>query len=163
MRLDVRPETHYEIECWRDGTLLWVERFHNLVTSWGRDLLLDALFVSGHALPVWYVGLVKADGFTAYSATDTSASHAGWVESPDYGQPTRPVCTFGTPAGGSVSNALAKAVFTMNAITQIRGAFLIDNSVIEGVTGVLYGVGDFSVVRNVIMGDTINVTVTLSA
>ncbi len=162
MNWGVVPRTQYEIACWRDGALAWEERFTNLVTTAGKNKFLDAMFVSGQALPVWCVGLVNGASYTAYAAADTMASHAGWLESADYGQPTRPVCTLGTIAAGAVSNTLAKAVFTMNATATVRGAFLVNQSTIGGTTGTLYGVGDFSVVRSVILGDTLNVTVTLS-
>lgn len=160
MIFDVAPHTQYHVECWRGGLLWWVEAFPNLVTTVGRNMLLDATFKTGIAAPAWYVGLVSGTGFTVYSVADTMASHAGWTESAAYSQATRVALVPGTIAAGSVIGAAG--VFTANATTTIRGAFLVNVSTKSGATGTLYGVGDFSQVRSVIMGDVLNVTLTLS-
>lgn len=157
------PETWYDVEC-RDaaGNLRWAERFHNLVTTVGKNKLLDATFKTGLASPAWYVGLVDNASFSAYAAADTMASHAGWIEGVPYSDATRQALTPGTVAAGSVDNSASKAVFNINATLTVRGCFLVDNSTKSGSTGVLYGVGDFAASRAVLSGDTLSVTVTLS-
>lgn len=152
----------YDVECWRDGRLLWTETFPNLVTTVGKNKLLDACFKTGEAANQWFVGLVNNAGFSAYSATDTMASHAGWAEGTPYSEGTRPAYVAGVPAAGSMDNGSSKAQFTINATLTIRGAFLVDNSSKGGATGTLYGVGDFSVARSILSGDVVNVKITLT-
>lgn len=157
-------EHRYHVECWRDGALVWEDTFDNLVTTAGKNKYIDATIKTGLTSPAWYVGLVQGPGSgNTYAAADTAASHAGWTESTAYSQATRPAYVPGTVAGGSVDNSASKAVFTINATATIAGGFLIDNNTKGGSTGVLLGVGDFTVGdRPVFNGDTINVTVTPS-
>jgi len=158
-----KPRTLYHVEC-RDafGNLRWVEDFPNLVTTVGKNKLLDATFKTGLTTPAWYVGLVDNASFSAYAAADTMSSHAGWIEGVPYSDATRPALTPGTIAAGSVDNSASKATFNINATLTVRGAFLVDNSTKSGTTGTLYGVGDFAASRSVLSGDTLSVTVTLS-
>lgn len=158
----VKPKTLYDIECWRKGELLWIEEFHNLVTVVGQNKLLDACFKSGESANAWFVGIVDNASFTAYSASDTMASHSGWLEAAGYSQATRPAYVAGVPALGVMDNSASRAVFTINTLATIRGAFLVDVSTKSGTLGVLYGVGDFTISRLVLTGDTINAKVTLS-
>lgn len=157
------PETWYHVEC-RDafGRLRWEEDFHNLVTTAGKNKILDATFKTGLTTPAWYVGLVDNASFTAYAAADTMAAHAGWIEGVPYSDATRPALTPGTIAAGSVDNSASKATFNINATLTVRGCFLADNSTKSGTTGTLYGAGDFAASRSVLSGDTLSVTVTLS-
>lgn len=156
--------TAYQVECFGpDGVLKWKDKFDNLVTTAGLNKLLDACLKTGLAAPAWYVGLVDNASFTAYSAADTAASHAGWIEGVPYSNATRPAFTPGVIAAGSVDNSASKAVFTINATLTVLGCFLTDLSTKSGATGVLYGVGTFSGgSRAVLSGDTLNVTVTPS-
>lgn len=157
---NVFPETMYHVECFdKDGNLKWEEHFHNLVVTAGRNKLLDATFKTGLASPLWYVGL-KDTGTPV--AGDIMSSHASWATITPYSNATDPAFTPGTIATGSVDNSGSKAVFTINATDDVYGAFLKDNNTKGGTTGTLYGVGDFSAMRAVASGDTLNVTITLS-
>jgi hypothetical protein len=94
-------------------------------------------------------------------AADTMASHAPWVEVTPYSNATRPAFTPGTIASGSVDNSASKAVFTINATSQIYGLFLADVNTKGGTTGTLQGMGVFTdLSRGVASGDTLNATVT---
>lgn len=162
MSFDVHPTTRYQLACWRAGVCVWAVTFPNLVTTAGKNALLDATFKTGLAVPAWYVGLVDNAGFTAYAVTDTMAAHAGWVESSAYTDATRPAFTMGTIAAGSGDNSAAKATFHMNTAITVRGAFLTNNSTVSGTTGTLYGVGDVTVSQAVQSGDVVYATATLS-
>lgn len=159
----VKANTLYRVVC-RDqfGRIKWVEEFPNLVTTAGKNKLLDATLKTGLASPAWYIGLVDNASFSAYAAADTMASHAGWIENEDYDEATREVWTPGAIAAGSVNNSGSPAVFTMSATVTIRGCFMADENTKGGATGVLYGEGDFSVARDVVDNDTLTVTVTPS-
>jgi hypothetical protein len=63
-----------------------------------------------------------------------------------------------------VDNSASKAQFSINATATIGGAFIVTNSTKGGTTGILYGGGAFTEGnRSVVNGDTLNVTVTLTA
>ena len=66
----------------------------------------------------------------------------------------------GAASSGSMTNGTS-VDFTINATATIAGAFL--NTAATGTSGTLYGVVDFSSSRAVISGDTLQVTVTVTA
>lgn len=162
MNLIVHPETWYDVECYYDGVLAWRDRFHNLVTTAGLNKLLDATLVTGSAAPTWYVGLVTSTSFVAFAASDTMASHSGWVESQNYSGGVRPTWTPGTISAGSVNNGASKATFNMSASDTIIGCFMANSSTLGGTTGTLYGVGSFSQNYSVTGGAQLLVSVTVS-
>ncbi len=158
----VELKSRYEVECWRNGQLAWVDGFWNLVTTVGKNALLDMTFYSGLVSPAWYAGLVADSGFSQYAAADTMGSHAGWTESTTYSNATRPAYTVVAASSGSMSNDASRALFNINGTTTIRGAFLVSNSTKGGSTGTLYGEGDFSVARSVASGDVLSIKITLT-
>jgi hypothetical protein len=159
---DVQLKSFYEVECWRDGALVWSDSFYNLVTTVGKNILLDQTFFSGTVTPAWYVGLVNDDSFSQYEATDTMASHGGWLEATGYSNATRPAYTIVAASSGSMSNDASRALFNINATATIRGAFLVNESTKGGSTGTLYGEGDFAAARNVVSGDILSIKITLT-
>ncbi len=50
------------------------------VTNLGIDHLLNTAFHGGTQAPYWYLGLIYGQGSPGLAAADTSALHAGWVE-----------------------------------------------------------------------------------
>jgi hypothetical protein len=160
----IRVRSHYKAECFdKDGNLKWVEEGDNIVTTAGKNDILTQYFKGSAYTAAWFVGLVDNASFSAYAVGDTMASHAGWLESAAYSNANRPTLTLGTPAAGSVDNTASVAAFTINATATIRGAFIVTNSTKSGTTGTLYGEADFAASRSVVSGDTLNVTVTLTA
>lgn len=160
--MGVGASTAYKIECFDDqGNLKWVEENNNLVVNQGLDDILDKYFKGSAYTSAHYVGLT--DGTPTIAASDTMASHAGWVEVTDYTEGTRQSLTLGAVSGQSVDNSASKAVFNINATVTIGGAFLSTNNTKGGTTGTLYGVVAFSGGdRSAVSGDTLNVTVTLT-
>lgn len=150
----------YRFEAFgKDGTPLWVEEIHNLVTTVGKNDVLNKYFKGSAYTAAWYVGL-KGPGTAAVS--DTMASHSGWAEVTGYSESVRPALTLGTVSGGSVNNSAAKATYSINATVTIAGAFLVNNSAKGGTTGELYSVGDFAAARTLASGDSLQVTITLT-
>lgn len=149
------PAFTYAVECvGPDGKTKWREEFHNLVTTVGKNDIIDKYFKGSAYTAAWYLGL-KGTGSAA--AGDTLASHAGWSEVTPYSG-NRPAITFGTTAGGS--NAASSVSYTINATATVAGAFIA--TVNTGTSGVLYSAGDFAASRGVASGDTLNVTPTVS-
>jgi hypothetical protein len=160
--LAVAPTSVYDVVCVRASRVAWREAFGNLVTTAGRNVLLDACFkTGGMAANAWFVGLVSAASFTAFALGDTMASHAGWLESTAYSNTTRPAYVPGAIAAAAVSNAVVRAVFTVNATATVQGAFLTDTATKGGTLGILYGGGALVVPRLILIGDVLNVTITL--
>lgn len=154
--------THYDIECFdKDGNLKWEESFDNLVVNAGLDDNLDKYFKGAAYTAGFFVGLT--DGTPTPAAADVMSSHVGWVTVTPYSDASDPALTLGTVTGQSVDNSASKAVFNINATQTVGGAFVKDNSTKAGATGLLYGIGAFAADKAVTSGDTLNVTITLTA
>jgi hypothetical protein len=149
------PAFSYRVECvGPDGKVKWVEEIHNLVTTEGKNDIIDKYFKGSAYTATWYLGL-KGTGSAA--AGDTLASHAGWSEVTPYSG-NRPAITFGTTTAGS--NTASAVSYTINATATVAGAFL--SSVNTGTSGKLYSAGDLAASRGVASGDTLNITPTVS-
>jgi hypothetical protein len=149
------PRFRYEVECiGADGELKWREDITNLVTTEGKNDILDKYFKGSAYTAAWYLGL-KGTGSAATG--DTLASHSGWTEQTPYSG-NRPPITFGTTSSGS--NTATAVSYTINATATVAGAFV--SSVNTGTSGKLYSAGDFAASRSVVSGDTLNVTLTVS-
>jgi len=149
------PFITYRVECvGPDGKVKWVDEFRNLVTTEGKNDIIDKYFKGSAYTAAWYLGL-KGTGSAA--AGDTLASHAGWSELTPYSG-NRPAITFGTTSAGS--NTASAVSISINATATVAGAFIA--SVNTGTSGKLYSAGDFAASRSVASGDTLNVTPTVS-
>ena len=73
----------------------------------------------------------------------------------------RPAITFGTTAAGSNTATAVSFAITLAGPTTVAGAFT--STVATGTAGTLYSAGDFAASRSVVSGDTLNVTITVSA
>ena len=72
------------------------------------------------------MGLISSVSFTAVSASDTMASHAGWLEAGSTNAPTfaaRIAPSFGTASAGSIGTSTPTS-FTMTGNGTIEGAFI---------------------------------------
>lgn len=141
---------------------LWVEEVPNLVVMAGLTDSIDKHFKGSSYTAAWYVGL--ASGTPTFAEGDTMAAHAGWYEITPYAG-ARPTLTLGTVTSGSVNNSASKATYSITASTMVvGGAFLVTLPTAAQTSGTLYGGAAFSGGnRTVASGDTLNVTVTLSA
>lgn len=149
------PRFKYLVTCVAsDGTERWREEIENLVTTVGKTDIVDKYFKGSAYTAAWYLGL---KGAGTIAAGDTLASHAGWSEVTPYSG-NRPAITFGTTSGGS--NTATQVSISITATETVAGAFVA--SVDTGTSGMLYSAADFSASRNVVSGDTLNVTPTVS-
>lgn len=151
---------HYHYECYdKSGKLKWEEFSDNIVPNAALDDVLNKYW-KATVSAAFFVGL-KDTGTPV--AADTMASHASWATITPYSNATNPSLTMGTASSQSISNTASKAVFNINATDVIFGAFVTDNNVKGAATGLLVSVDDFSTSRSVISGDTLNVTITVTA
>jgi hypothetical protein len=151
------------IDC--SGNVKWTEDFRNVVTTQGKNYLLDQLF-SASSTNVFRMGL---KGAGTESGTGTYASHAAWVEITAY-TGTRGTPTFSAASASSKSTSVAVS-FTINGNATVAGCFLVMAPTLTtlgtvndtSATGaVLYSAGDFTVSKVVSSGDTLNVSYTAS-
>ena len=156
-----RLKTHYKIEAFRDGKLLWTEEFENLVVDDGLDDSLDKHLKAAAYTAAWYVGLT--DGAPTFDPTDDMSSHVGWSELTTYDEAVRQTLVLGAVASQSVDNSASKAVFTISGTATFGGAFVVTTSDKGGSTGILYGGGVFTQDRALIDNDVLNVTITCTA
>jgi hypothetical protein len=140
-----------------DGEVKWSEEKDNLITTEGLNHILDTTFHAGTAATTWYIGLKDTIG--AAAAADTLASHSTWTELTGYSG-TRKEWTEGASSAGSMTNS-SSVDFAINATATVAGAFLA--SATSGTTGTLYGIVDFTAARSVLSGDTLQITVTVTA
>ena len=152
----------YTVECvGADGQVKWTDTFHNLVTTVGKNDLLDKYLSGSSYTAAWYLGLVNGSSAPTYDAADTISSHAGGTEITAYSESTRPAPSFNAASGGSKSSSAT--AFNINGTATVAGAFLVSNSTKSGTSGILYSAGNFSGGnRAVVSGDTLNVTYTAS-
>ena len=152
----------YTATCYdANGNVKWTDTYKNLVTTGGKNDLLDKYLAGSTYTAAWYLGLVDGGTTPTYNAADTSASHAGWTESVVYSNSTRPTPSWGSASAGS--KATTATAFNINGTGTIAGTFLISNSTKSGTTGILYSAGSFTGGnKSVASGDTLNVTYTAS-
>lgn len=164
--LGIHPSSLYQVECFdAGGHLKWVEEFNNIVVTTGLNKLLDATIKTGLASPTWFVALIGSGGSLGdIWPTDTMISHSGWIElGTSVYSGTRPAFTPGTIASGSVDNSASKAVFNITGASQtVYGCFLTNDNTTSGTSGILYGAGYFTLSRDTLSGDVLNVQITLS-
>lgn len=157
----------FHVECLDSfGRRRWVDDAKNAVTSAGLDSLLTIYFNVGTPIAVFYVGLVDNSGFTAFSASDTLASHTGWAENTSY-TGTRQAWGNGASSGQSVTNAspLSFAMTpTVGSPATIRGLFLASHTSSNSSSYLLFSTAAFSQGNQVVNnGDTLKVTYTVAA
>jgi len=157
----MKMENYYVIECYdKKGNLKWTDKIINDVVTEGLNDNLDKYFKGSAYTAAFYIGLTGGAPVTV-AAGDTLVSHPGWTEVADYSG-DRQGLVLGAVSAGSVDNSANKAQFSITGIATVGGAFVCTAA--TGTSGVLYGVGAFTGGdKSVESGDTLNVTVTLTA
>lgn len=138
-----------------DGVEKWREIAHNTVVTAGKTDIIDKYFKGSAYTAAWKLGLKGAGSIVV---GDTLSSHAGWSEVTPYSG-NRPSITFGTTSGGS--NTATAVSYSITGTSTVAGAFVTDQA--SGTAGVLYSATDFAASRSVASGDTLNVTLTVTA
>jgi hypothetical protein len=171
-------EGYFVAKCYdKDGNLKWEDTIGNLVVAAGKQLMLDTLLSGSSYSATVYMGLVSGASSPTYAATDTQASHGGWLESGLANAPTysgnRKTVTFNsaTSSGSSPSNVTTKAassvvVFTFTGSGTVAGCFININgsATIDNTTGTLYSAGSFTGGNKIVAStDVLNVTYSTTA
>lgn len=156
----------YLVECFdADGKLKWRDFIENAMMNVGLNDVLDKYWKGSSYSAAHYVGLLTgAASPIVFGAADTMSSHTGWTEFTNYSESTREALTLGTVASQSVDNSASKASFSITGSGTIDGAFITTDSTKSGTTGTLVAAGVFTGgSKSVGNGDTLNVTITLTA
>lgn len=145
----------------KEGRVKWEEKIdHNLIVDQGINHLLNVVFHGETPVSPWYLGL---KGVGTVAATDTLASHAGWVENTAY-TGNRKEFVEAESTEESITNSANKAVFVFTSDDQvIDGGFLA--SVDNGTAGILFSAVQFTKgpKSDIDIGDTLEVTYTITA
>jgi hypothetical protein len=144
----------------------WQDTVRNLVTTVGKNKMLDEALAGSAYTATWYMGLIGAVSYTTGPAVgDTMSSHGGWTEAgaanaPTYSQGSRPTAAWSSAAAGA--KALSAALtFSITSSGTAKGAFLNSVATKDGTTGVLYSAGLFTGGdKTVTNGDTLSASYT---
>jgi hypothetical protein len=148
-----------------EGEELWSEEFDNLITTVGKNFLLDTALAGSAYTALAYMGLISNSSFTAVAAGDTMASHTGWLEAnatnaPAYGA-TRPTTAWSAASAG-VKALSAGLVFTFTGSGTVQGAFIVGGSGATssntGTVGILYSAGTLGTAQPVISTNTLTLS-----
>jgi hypothetical protein len=121
--------------------------WHNTVMTIGKNYLLDNGMAGASYTAAFYMGLVSSVSYTAISAADTAASHAGWTEGGNANAPTYSGArkTTAWSAASAGAKALSAAlVFTFTGSGTVKGCFLSTASTVDATSGTLFSAGLFS-------------------
>jgi hypothetical protein len=162
---EMQVKGRYTVEC-RDaeGNLKWSDEFNNLVTTVGKNAMLDQ-YLAGSS---WSTGTVYMGmkGTGSAAASDTMSSHAGWTElNISASSGARQSMSFSAASSGSkVTSAAASFSITAAGPTTVAGVFVVvgGTATNANTTGTLFSAGDFASSRSVVTGDSLNVTYTVS-
>jgi hypothetical protein len=162
----------YHVECFDPaGRLKWIEDFENVVTTVGKNQMLDAALAgSAYTVTGPYIGLISSVSFSAVAAGDTMASHSGWTEAGITNAPTysagRKTASWAAASGGSKALS-SNASYAVTGSGTVKGCFMVYGSgavsTVDNTAGTLLSAGLFTggdkVVSN---GDTLNVSYSLA-
>lgn len=155
----------FHVECVRDGEVIWEDDIENLVTTVGKNDILDKYLAGAAYTQTIRMGL---KGVGTAVVGDTQASHGAWTEQGLANAPTytgnRPSPAFSAAAAGVKATSAAVA-FAITSTGTVGGCFINNggSATKDDTTGVLFSAGDFSGgSRAVISGDTLNVTYSLA-
>ena len=162
----------YECICYdKDGNIKWQDTIENVVATVGKNLALDT-YLAGSAYTVVgpYMGLISSVSYSAISAADTMASHAGWTEAGITNAPTysggRKTAAWSAASAGSKALSAALA-FTFTGAGTVKGCFLVFGTgaltTVDNTAGTLYSAGLFTGGDKVVANtDVLNVSYTAS-
>ena len=159
--LAIKPYNTHSIECYsKRGFLKWAEMMPNLVTENGAMWLLDNAFGSG-LHKEWRAGLVESG---TISSEDTM-TESEWNEFTKTTHAARPLLDFTVhnPKTATETYVSGKAGFVVLRAGTVTGSFMVDDPMMGGRMGLLYGVTLFDNEHPVVQGDSLYIVITLGS
>jgi len=159
-----------ELREYEGGPVIWTAEFDNVVCTLGKNAMFNAGFAgSSYSVTGPYLGLISSASFTAVSAADTMASHAGWLEAGSANAPTysgnRGAAAFAAASGGSIALS-SNPSFTFTGSGTVQGAFLTFGAgavnTVGSTAGTLWSAGTFATAQPVISGNVLTVSYSAS-
>lgn len=161
--MNIKLQSIYKYDCYRDDKLIWTEEEPNLVTNQGVEYAMALIFDKGleATKPEFYCGLISGNVYPVVE--DTMQDH-GFAEFLGYTSATRAATEF-QRVEGQVATYLSNEVsrFYMKQPGSIRGAFMTTGVDKGGSDGYLYGASVFDTFRQVVAGDLLRVSITVRA
>jgi hypothetical protein len=172
------PQGSFHVKHIRDGEVIAEFDQPNVITTEGKNHLLNVVFHGATPLTSWYIGLIDSVGYTAVAAGNTYAEIGGtnaWSEDEDYtddansdSDVTRPLWIEDAASSGSISGS-SPSVFNIDSNGTLKGLFVCAgaNAQTKGDStntgnilwcATLFTAGD----RAVLNGDTLEVTYTIT-
>jgi hypothetical protein len=166
----------YVFKCFdKDGKLKWEDVIDNLVTTLGKNALLDAALAgSSYTVVGPFMGLISSVSYTTGPAAgDTMGSHGGWYEvaaSTYFPEIAARITTNGgwnSAAAGAKALTSALSFSIINTGGTVKGAFLVFGAgavaTLGSTAGTLLSAGTFSGGDKVLsVGDTLQVSYSMS-
>ncbi len=143
----------YDVWCIdKSGNIKWHDIIDNIVTTQGKNHLLDYYLAGSAYTASFFFGLISSVSYTGPAASDTAAQingsnqckEAGASFAPNYSETTRRTSTFGAAATSGFKTVSVASSFTMTEIGTLKGIFMITESTKNGTSGALISAGTFS-------------------
>lgn len=161
----------------KNGNIKWEDEFDNLLTTVGRNHMLDNYLAgSGFTQVGPYLGLISSVGWSAVNAADTMGSHAGWNEAgngvnyPNWSTPAsnaRGAMSWSAAAAGAKATSSATSFTIATNGGTVKGAFIVLGSgavaTNASTAGTLFSAGTFSGGDKIVaVSDTLAVSYSLT-
>ena len=157
----------YHVEHWRAGKLIGVYDIHNTITISGKNLCLNAMFLSATPIASWYMGLINNTPTPTTPNTDVYATRS-WTEFTSFAEGVRQAWVPGTSTTATSTNA-TPATFTISgSAATVFGLFICgggSSPTVPGDTaggGTLWAAAGFTAPVAVNPADQLKVTYTIN-
>ena len=151
----------YCFEQIRNGQVIDSWTIDNILPLEGLNYFINTGLNGASQSTSWYVGVFQGN-YTPVTS-DTAATFQGAAtECVSYSETARQTCTFATSTAATSSNTGTPAVMTFNAVVSVYGAFVASTSAKNSTLGTLLSAARFSAVKNMTVGDILQVTYAVS-
>ena len=130
---------------------------HNLLPKVSIDHVAGLIQGSVSPISGWYVGIFEGN-YTPSNTTTAADLPINAGECVAYSEAARPSWVDVYDGVSIISNAAAKAVFTLNADKRVYGAFIVSTSAKGSGSGLLLSIARFAVPRDLPSGTEFAVT-----
>lgn len=148
------------LEHWRNGIFILSYNFKNMITNIGKNTILDVMYngVTPISNASWSIGIIDNASYIGVAATDTMASHTGWIENIGYSGGVRPAWGSTFASAQIVTNPTAITYNITASTATYQGIFITSSNTLNGITGILWSTALFPSILPVASGDQIKIS-----